>query len=884
MGTMTVRGRVLVGRTALLDAVAEGLRDTGRVALRGPAGIGKSALLEAVAMERGELVVHLEPRPADQSLPFSAVADLIAALPETDLPEGQAVAVAAVLRHTTSDVDPIAIRFALAALLDAAGSVLLAIDDVRNLDRDSAVVLEYALRKLPHVQAIVVGAATDLFGRNRIDVTVPPMDFDEIAELLASNGIPYRLAFGIHRLSGGFPHLAMQLARGGAATEIARTWLAEVSDQVRATLLVAALASKPTLRLLRHTGGPAAEQDVRAAIEAELVVATNDEVLFVAGILPETLIADSDWSQRAAAHALLAEAVDHRVQAARHRALAVDEPDPELATELMAGAEASIRHGDWSTAAELGLLAAERTPPSEPKLVLDRLVTAAVHAGRAGRLELARRAADQALARDDSADTGVRVRLAVIDAAGQAMDECDELLAEAAAIAGEDPALLAGVVVRQAIKANLADGDPVRARAAATRAAILAARGGDAVTEVMALTMQARMERVLGDPASRETLQLALNVPAQPAELSNSPRFLAARHALFDDQLAEARSMLLALLPAAQLAGATEYVDIARSLAEVEARAGRCADALEHAQRAVAATGRLGLSPGPTWYTAAVAETAGGSFARAADYARHGAQASREERDLLFLSRNLHALGLVELVTGEPARAVEILRQVSELEADQHVGDPSLVRWHGDLAEALAATGALDEADALIDRTRRRAQLLDQQGIVAVLDRSAAACLVARGEAAEALTLLSTVEERLGGLPLERGRTLMAIAKVERRRRHWAAARTALETASELFAAARARPWQELAAAAMGPGAASEGSALTAAEERLADLVVQGASNQEAADRLFLSVKTVESMLTRIYRKLGVSSRAQLGNLRRAGVSPDAQGAVRRSR
>ncbi|MDV9192289.1 LuxR C-terminal-related transcriptional regulator, partial [Streptomyces sp. SR27] len=89
---------------------------------------------------------------------------------------------------------------------------------------------------------------------------------------------------------------------------------------------------------------------------------------------------------------------------------------------------------------------------------------------------------------------------------------------------------------------------------------------------------------------------------------------------------------------------------------------------------------------------------------------------------------------------------------------------------------------------------------------------------------------------------------------------------------------AGAAPWLALAsetpasAAGEGPGSGSGGedalpstlSSLTEAELRLARLVGQGASNQEAAAKLYLSVKTVEARLTRIYQKLDVRSRAQL--------------------
>jgi DNA-binding CsgD family transcriptional regulator len=53
-------------------------------------------------------------------------------------------------------------------------------------------------------------------------------------------------------------------------------------------------------------------------------------------------------------------------------------------------------------------------------------------------------------------------------------------------------------------------------------------------------------------------------------------------------------------------------------------------------------------------------------------------------------------------------------------------------------------------------------------------------------------------------------------------------------------------------------------SGLTAAEQRVADLVAAGRTNREVAAELVVSVKTVESALTRVYAKLGLTSRSQL--------------------
>ncbi len=102
----------------------------------------------------------------------------------------------------------------------------------------------------------------------------------------------------------------------------------------------------------------------------------------------------------------------------------------------------------------------------------------------------------------------------------------------------------------------------------------------------------------------------------------------------------------------------------------------------------------------------------------------------------------------------------------------------------------------------------------------------------------------------------------------ERRRRRYAAARLLIGAALAIFMSADARPWAEETERAL---ARTEGSlapeqGLTSTELRIAQLVRDGASNREIASRLYLSVKTVEATLTRVYRKLGVRSRTQLSS------------------
>ncbi|MFG2874502.1 AAA family ATPase [Streptomyces sp. NPDC048337] len=916
MGAATGHADTSVGQGELIRAVDRALTEHGRALLTGPAGAGKTEVVRAVAAAAGsrrETVLRLAPEAADQWIPEASAAALLASVPCAALERlsgPQRTAIALLRREADAPRagrDHVALRLAVVEVLRTLAArhpVLLVLDNAQWLDAESTDLLRFALRLTPPRVRVLVAECVQggtsvgepLCGTGTPAIRVPPLGADEVAELLVRHGLPARLAGRIHQASGGNPRLALALGHslaeaagsrdGGAhhadvlpvsgqAREVARRLLAEAPAQARRTLLLAALATRPTTALLRRAGRPDAEAELAEAERAALVrVGEDGTVEFTAGALPTALAADAGWPERAAGHAALAAAVDDPVQAVRHRALAVDTPDQWLAAEITEAAAVCRRRGQRALAAELGLLAAERTPSHLAGEELARLVTAAEDAGWAGRADLARLATRAVLARDASPADRVRARLAVIDAAGQAIGTLDETFAYAMDEAAGDPSLQAAVQLRIATKHNLSDGDPVRSRDAAARAGALAALGGDQVAQAMALTVRARMGRILGDPGAEAILAEALALPAPevPLGMRNAPQYLAVRHALFDDRLDDARNQLMVLLPAVQRTGSAEDVfEVLRSITEVELRSGRCKAASARARRALELTIEAGLSPGPAWYVAAMAEVMGGSFARAAGYARRGIQASQEEHDQVFLSRSLHALGLVELATGEASKAVATLRRVAELEAAQQVVDPSILRWHGELAEALVAADAPEEAGRLIDSVRTVARGLGRTGVVAALDRARGLCLSAQGEADEAVRLLEATAQRfeLLGLPLERGRTLLALARVERRRRRRAPARAALLAAAGVFERAGAAPWAELArepapGEAAGRPEVAAMAALTEAETRLALLVSQGASNQEAAAKLFLSVKTVESRLTRIYQKLDVRSRAQL--------------------
>jgi DNA-binding CsgD family transcriptional regulator len=139
--------------------------------------------------------------------------------------------------------------------------------------------------------------------------------------------------------------------------------------------------------------------------------------------------------------------------------------------------------------------------------------------------------------------------------------------------------------------------------------------------------------------------------------------------------------------------------------------------------------------------------------------------------------------------------------------------------------------------------------------------------LAAGGQQDEALAAAERSLALFDGLPtrFERARTLFVVGQIRRRRREKRIARQALDEALRTFEDLGVPVWADRARAELARiphRRAAEG--LSPTEESIARLAGEGLTNREIADRVFLSPKTVEVNLTRIYRKLGVRSRAAL--------------------
>ena len=111
---------------------------------------------------------------------------------------------------------------------------------------------------------------------------------------------------------------------------------------------------------------------------------------------------------------------------------------------------------------------------------------------------------------------------------------------------------------------------------------------------------------------------------------------------------------------------------------------------------------------------------------------------------------------------------------------------------------------------------------------------------------------------------------LLALGRTQRRAKKRAAARTTLENTLHRFETLGAPLWAQQTQAELARigGRAPSRHQLTEAERRIAELVAQGHTNKQVAAALFLTQHSVETALTRIYRKLGVHTRSELAHHR----------------
>ena len=231
------------------------------------------------------------------------------------------------------------------------------------------------------------------------------------------------------------------------------------------------------------------------------------------------------------------------------------------------------------------------------------------------------------------------------------------------------------------------------------------------------------------------------------------------------------------------------------------------------------------------------------------------------------VTKGLAALGALELSLGNAEAAAEHLSRAEE--GRDRLGDERNHRHEGDLVEALITTGRIDEARDVVMNVERRARRFRRHSRLAVAARSRALLSAATGQLDDAISALDEAlrEHALAPFPFDRARTELVLGRVRRRRRERTLAKAAFESALATFETLGATLWASRTRAELDRVGLRRGSgaALTEGERRVAELVASGRTVAEVAALLFVSRRTAEANLSRAYRKLGISSRAELG-------------------
>jgi len=231
------------------------------------------------------------------------------------------------------------------------------------------------------------------------------------------------------------------------------------------------------------------------------------------------------------------------------------------------------------------------------------------------------------------------------------------------------------------------------------------------------------------------------------------------------------------------------------------------------------------------------------------------------------IHRLTRAFASLELSCGDAGAA---WRVTAPLFADVTELDEVLGQVAGSVAiEALIDTGDLPGAARLLAMLDERAAESDTAlGLLA--DRCRGLLLAAHGEHAPAIEVLETAavepEPPQGVNALELARALLALGTVQRRAQHKRDARRTLELAAGRFERLGARLWAARARAELGRigGRIASDDELSETERQIVELVVAGRRNRDVAAELSLSPNTVAWNLSKVYRKLGVSSRTEL--------------------
>lgn len=898
--------------TTFLDSVT---RAPAALLIEGDPGIGKTTLWLTVkeqARQAGFRVLSTRASAAESALDYVGLDDLLGEI-ESDVTDALPVLQRDALEHVMVragghgvDVNRRSVAAAFRAVVEELATrmpVLLAVDDVQWIDAATRDALAYALRRVRGPVGIVVtersvpervSAASwlDLGCSDSLTrLRVGPMSLGRLHRLISSRtgrSFPRPAMTRISEISGGNPYYALELAHGlitagatGGASlpttlrDVMGLRYGRLDADAHEVLLAAACVTNPTVDSLATILARPPAEIVRRLESPEnrgVVTINVGRLHFSHPLLSHIVYSQSCPADRRRIHRAIAAVEPVLEHQARHLALAATTGDPETLRVLDSAADAAHAKASPATAAELLELAIGLGGGT----AIRRMNAAHNHflAGDVDRsLALLESTAEELPA------GSLRARARVLHAGALAVRgdfvRAGNELSDALSDAADDPAVTVQVHLNSAMTLWTA-GQTGGAHEHAQLARVRAEEYGDKLLISQVLAFQVLLRCANGEGVDEVSLHRSLDLEQRhetgvDIAAPFSARIVKAVVSAWTGRIAEARVQLVEAQ--VHCAGGGSDVD----MLWVQSHAVMVDIWLGHYRAAAQVADDMVLR----------AEQLGGHPARALAAAPHALIAALEGRE--SDSRNELAL-VAELAAGaavgpvfDPPRMVSGFLELS-LGRHQSVVDvlmPLLARrsvddhteitecWFlPDLLEAAFSLGRIDEFEPWIDAMEANGARLNRPWLIAIGARCRAMLLAARGEifAAEDAASRALAAHRTLAMPFELARTQLIVGQVQRRLRQKQSARATLGEALTTFEVLGAPLWasraaDELARTAAGPSQ----HILTPSELRVAELAASGLTNKDVASSLYMSPKTVEHNLSRIYRKLGIRSRAELG-------------------
>ena len=887
----------------MLDALVSSVSGGGSAAvIVGEAGVGKTALLRRIADRtaarhrwicglRGEAVV-----------PFACAADLLTPLRHgfRAVPPSQRRALE--VAFALADGPPpgtLAVCAGALGVLAAAGDddpLVVFVDDLQWVDPESRQLLLFVARRLLTERVVILFALRSEVGRQGLAHGLPelrlegltPAECEQLARLKYPQLRQGELG-GLVSATGGNPHALLEsMARGdpSAQTEgvaigsdVRNAWqqiLNPLPASTRRALFVIAAGQSPGLPsppvVLDALGLSLA--DLEPAERLGLLLVSSDQVTLRYPLLRQVLVDATPLGVMRSTYQALAELAPPE-QRAWLLAKAAIGPERPVAEALFAAADEARRRGGRATASRLAMRSAELTAGAGERA--ERLLSAAADSLFSGNpVQTERCCADALALRSDPEFVGAAttLRCRALMWMGRAGDAADQLVTAADRMPAEQ-APTAALLLREALMPMAMTGEAHRCLQTARRSEQLASAEETSFHgKVMLASAYLFAGRFTEGRARLELAERSLS-KADSLEDGHTLVSLAQARSWVEDFDAGLLTRTIELL---RNHGASALMGLALAIrGELGIRSGRWvsayADAVESAQWATELhqPGILGCALA----VAARIEAARGDRAQCEERIEQARAAGPSDPGCLG-AYGAAVLGLAALTQGEPEEAVEQL-SVAWLHArDQGLGHPNVVPFVGDLIEAHVRCGHINEGREVLRWLTDTAETTGLAHPAALAARCHGLLAEDPVDADAAFAAAGASHDRCP-MPFERARTLLCEGEVKRRTRRLVGARVPLREAQLIFEALGARPWAERAASEI---AASGGrthrhtdpapagiDSLTPQELQIARAVAVGKSNSEAAAALFVSHKTVEAHLTRIYRKLGLGSRTELTRL-----------------